>query len=91
MLPAAQSANLDFSLLDQLEFPFTPDLIISPSSLGAFARVIDSTSGTVCINPGYFCRKNGLGTAALFSFNPPKLVGELDLVSERLRVDFLQF
>ena len=64
-MPAAQNANLDFNLLDQLEFPFTPDIIVSPSSLGAFARVIDSTSGTVCVNPGNICRKNGLGTAAL--------------------------
>lgn len=89
MLPAAQGANLDFSLFEQLEFPFTPDLIISPSSLGAFARAIDS--GTVVINPGYFCRKNGLGTAAFLAFNPPNLVGKGDSVSERLRVDFLQF
>ena len=87
-MPAASSANLDYSLLDQLELPFTPDVLISPSCLGAFARTIDNDS--VCLNPGILCRKASLGTAALLSFNSPRHK-ENDSVADRLRVDFIQF
>lgn len=91
LMPAGHGANLDYSLLDQIELPFTPDVLISPSSLGAFARSIDSDS--VCINPGLFCRKAALGTAALLSFNAPKASADnfFDSVAQRLRVDFIQF
>ena len=88
-MPAAQSANLDYSMLEELELPFTPDVLISTSSLGAFARTIDSS--VCCLNPGIFCRKSSLGTAALLSFNPPKQIGEVDSITERLRIDFIQF
>lgn len=87
-MPSATGANLDYSLLDQLEFPFTPDIIVSPSALAPFARTIDSDS--VCLNPGPICRKAARGTAALLSFNQSKSVGR-DCVAERLRVDFIQF
>lgn len=89
-MPASTGANLDYSQLEKLELFFTPDIIISPSSLGAFARSIN-TSDAVCLNPGLFCRKAALGTAALLSFNPPPLNSQEDCVSERLRVDFIQF
>ena len=90
-MPTAHSANLDYSMLEELEFPFTPDVLISPSALGAFARSIEDAS-LCCINPGQFCRKTCLGTAALLSFNPPKQAGPEDSnISNRLRVDFIQF
>ena len=87
-MPAATGANLDYSMLDQLEVPFTPDILISPSSLGAFARTIDNDS--VCLNPGLFCRKGSLGTVALLSFNRP-METDRDSIPQRLRVDFIQF
>lgn len=86
-MPSPTGANLDYSLLDQLEFPFTPDIIISPSTLGAFARTIDSDS--VCVNPGLACRKAARGTVALLSFNPPAANGR-ECIAERVRVDFIQ-
>ncbi len=87
-MPSATGANLDYSMLDQLEFSFTPDVIVSPSALAPFARAIDSDS--VCLNPGSVCRKAARGTAALLSFNQSKSNGR-DCVAERLRIDFIQF
>lgn len=88
-MPPAHGANLDYSLLPEIELNFTPDVIITPSTLGAFARAIDAD--TVCLNPGQLCRKGSMGTAALLSFSAPKAAGEADCVAERLRVDFIQF
>lgn len=87
-MPAATGSNLDYSMLEDIELPFTPDILISPSSLGAFARTIDSDS--VCLNPGLFCRKSSLGTAALLSFNRP-MESNRDSIPQRLRIDFIQF
>lgn len=87
-MPAATGANLDYSMLEELELPFTPDILISPSALGAFARTIDSDS--VCLNPGLFCRKAAIGTAALLSFNRP-MESNSDSIAQRVRIDFIQF
>jgi len=87
-MPAATGANLDYSALEDIELPFTPDIIISPSSLGAFARTIDNDS--VCLNPGLFCRKASIGTAAILSFNRPMETKE-DSIAQRVRIDFIQF
>lgn len=89
VLPAAPGANLDYSRLEDLEWTLTPDIIISPSDLGSFAKSVDSGS-SVCINPGRACRKNALGGVALLTINPPELSEyKSDLISSRLRVDFI--
>jgi hypothetical protein len=88
LIPAAHGANLDYSMLEDIELPFTPDILISPSTLGAFARTIDHDS--ICLNPGLFCRKASLGTAAIISFNSP-MGSNTDSMAQRVRIDFIQF
>lgn len=89
-MPAGHGANLDYQMLESLEMMFTPDILISPSQLNAFARAIDNNS-VVCLNPGPLCRKNSVGMAALMSIGSPHMQGLQDNIANRLRIDFMQF
>ncbi|KAI0874174.1 DNA polymerase alpha/epsilon subunit B [Hypoxylon argillaceum] len=50
-----------------------PDVIILPSALPPFARVVESV---VVINPGYLSKRRGAGTYARMTLYPPKLTEE---------------
>ncbi|KAI1328771.1 DNA polymerase alpha/epsilon subunit B [Xylariaceae sp. FL0255] len=47
-----------------------PDIVIVPSSLPPFARVVESV---LVINPGYLSKRRGAGTYARMILYPPKL------------------
>ncbi len=88
-MPAAFGANLDYARLESVELHLNPDILICPSDLGNFARSLDS-GASICINPGRACRKSATGSIALLTISAPQLSEEkADLVSSRLRVDFL--
>ncbi|KAI0201126.1 DNA polymerase alpha/epsilon subunit B [Astrocystis sublimbata] len=50
-----------------------PDLLIVPSALPPFARVVESV---LVINPGYLSKRRGAGTYARMALYPPKLTDE---------------
>ena len=88
-MPAAYGANLDYNRLEGVEIQLNPDILLCPSDLGNFARSLDSGS-SVCINPGRSCRKSGLGSLALLTISAPQFApNKSDVISSRLRVDFL--
>ncbi len=85
--PAAHSIALDYNYQEGLEFPFKPDLFITPSALRHFAKVC---SKSVVVNPGQFCRKQSLGSAAHIIVHPSNDPSAVD-ISSRTRVDIIQF
>ncbi|CAK3862559.1 DNA polymerase alpha subunit B [Lecanosticta acicola] len=89
----AMGANLDLTYLKLGEFwNVKPDILVVPSVLASFAKVVDSV---VCINPGTLSKKRGPGTYAAVSIQPRTLSDEEresgDFVGhhlfERARVD----
>ncbi|KAK8017586.1 DNA polymerase alpha- subunit B [Apiospora rasikravindrae] len=62
-----------------------PDMIMVPSSLPPFARVVESV---LVVNPGYLSKRRGAGTYARVSLYPPKAdeeeVGKAGMVSHKV-------
>ncbi|KAK8032451.1 DNA polymerase alpha subunit B [Apiospora arundinis] len=62
-----------------------PDMMMVPSSLPPFARVVESV---LVINPGYLSKRRGAGTYARVSLYPPKAdeeeVGTAGMVSHKV-------
>ncbi|KAI1432659.1 DNA polymerase alpha/epsilon subunit B [Xylaria sp. CBS 124048] len=86
-------AGLDTSYLKLGEMVnVRPDVVIVPSALPPFARVVESV---LVINPGYLSKRRGAGTYARMTLYPPKLTpGEANgdamvghKVFERARVE----
>ncbi|CAJ2508043.1 Uu.00g092290.m01.CDS01 [Anthostomella pinea] len=50
-----------------------PDVVVVPSALPPFARVVESV---LVINPGYLSKRRGAGTYARMTLYPPKLTEE---------------
>ncbi|CAG8695660.1 1972_t:CDS:2, partial [Scutellospora calospora] len=59
--------NLDLKNSSSLELKNTPDVLILPSKLKYFAKIIDQV---VCINPGYLCKSHAGGTYAKITIHP---------------------
>ncbi|KAI0157841.1 DNA polymerase alpha/epsilon subunit B [Xylariaceae sp. FL1272] len=69
----ATGAGLDTSYLKLGEMVnIRPDVIVTPSALPPFARVVESV---LVINPGYLSKRRGAGTYARMTLYPPKLTG----------------
>ncbi|KAK4505673.1 hypothetical protein PRZ48_003638 [Zasmidium cellare] len=67
----AVGANLDLEYLKLGDFwQARPDMLILPSVLSPFAKVVESV---VCINPGTLSKKRGPGTYAAVSVQPRAL------------------
>ncbi|KAI0533260.1 DNA polymerase alpha subunit B N-terminal-domain-containing protein [Xylaria digitata] len=67
-------ANLDTSYLKLGEMlNVRPDVVVVPSALPPFARVVESV---LVINPGYLSKRRGAGTYARMTLYPPKLTEE---------------
>ncbi|RDL39417.1 DNA polymerase alpha subunit B [Venustampulla echinocandica] len=72
-----------------------PDVLIVPSALPPFAKVVESV---VAINPGYLSKRRGAGTYAKLTVYPPSLTDEErdspqmvgHRLFERARVDILR-
>ncbi|KAF2666967.1 DNA polymerase alpha, subunit B [Microthyrium microscopicum] len=66
--------SLDVAYLGLGEFVGAkPDVLITPSLLPSFAKVIDSV---LCINPGFLSKKRGPGTYARMVVNPLEVSDE---------------
>jgi DNA polymerase alpha subunit B len=66
----AMAVNLDLKRMDQWSMPCQPDLLIVPSKLTCFARIV--LDGTVVVNPGHLSRGTTGGTYALMEVHPIK-------------------
>ncbi|KAI0969793.1 DNA polymerase alpha/epsilon subunit B [Xylaria arbuscula] len=67
-------ANLDTSYLKLGEMVnVRPDVVVVPSALPPFARVVESV---LVINPGYLSKRRGPGTYARLTLYPPQLTQE---------------
>jgi DNA polymerase alpha subunit B len=70
LFPAPSGMNLDLKFMNQMKMPCQPDLLIVPSKLACFAKlVLDST---VVINPGCLARGTTGGTYAAINVHPIK-------------------
>ncbi|KAI1336213.1 DNA polymerase alpha/epsilon subunit B [Xylariaceae sp. FL0016] len=67
-------AMLDISYLKLGEMVnVRPDIVVVPSALPPFARVVESV---LVINPGYASKRRGAGTYARMTLYPPKITEE---------------
>ncbi|QIW94859.1 hypothetical protein AMS68_000377 [Peltaster fructicola] len=89
-LPVGASLDLEYLKLGEW-LSALPDVLITPSVLTPFAKVI---RGVLCINPGTLSKKRGAGTLAAISVQPRQLTDDereadvvLHKVYERARVD----
>ncbi|KAF0372173.1 DNA polymerase alpha, subunit B [Gigaspora margarita] len=90
--PAIGEVNMDLKHSLSLELKNTPDILILPSKLKYFAKIVDRV---VCINPGYLCKSHASGTYAKMTIHPlsQKLVQGTDtenLAYQRTRVDIIK-
>lgn len=90
--PAPVGINLEVGTLEQLEWSGEsyPDIHVVTSQLRCFARQLDPT---LYVNPGQFCRKQAVGTAALLSYSVSSTGPDGNNSSGKggKRVEFYQF
>lgn len=88
--PPHEGANIDYNLLQDTELPFRPNLLITPSALRHFVRVPPGEDDSlIVLNPGQFCRKQALGSAAIITVNPASAAPSS--FAARSRIDIIQF
>lgn len=63
MFPPAVGSMLDTSLADRLQLPATPDVLLLPSDLNSFAKLLPTADNdsTVCVNPGRLTKGSSRG------------------------------
>ncbi|KAI1489318.1 DNA polymerase subunit alpha B [Biscogniauxia mediterranea] len=71
-LPAGAVLDTSYLRLGEM-VNVRPDVIIAPSALPPFAKVVESV---LVINPGYLSKRRGAGTYARMTIYPPKLTDE---------------
>ncbi|CAG8579660.1 16824_t:CDS:10 [Dentiscutata erythropus] len=89
---AIGEVNMDLKHSSSLELKNTPDVLILPSKLKYFAKIVDQV---VCINPGYLCKSHAGGTYAKMTIYPllQNLAQGADtenFVYQRTRVDIIK-
>ncbi|KAJ8653902.1 hypothetical protein O0I10_010469 [Lichtheimia ornata] len=82
LFPYAATDCIDSEQLPELQIPIKPDVIVAPSQLKIFAKVMDEV---VCVNPGYLTKRQNGGTYARCTFHSSQ--GEAKASHERIRVD----
>ncbi|CAO3672856.1 unnamed protein product [Umbelopsis vinacea] len=92
MFPPASGDNLNLLQMPHIQMDITPDILILPSRLKSFAKIVDSV---VCINPGYLSKKQSGGTFARATIHPLKPISEGNVgveakIWERARVDLIK-
>ncbi|KAM3583242.1 DNA-directed DNA polymerase alpha subunit pol12 [Umbelopsis sp. WA50703] len=92
LFPPAPGDNLDLLQMPHIQMDVTPDILILPSRLKSFAKIVDSV---VCVNPGYLSKKQSGGTFARATIHPLTVVGDGDVgteakIWERARVDLIK-
>eukprot|EP00002_Diphylleia_rotans_P002708 TRINITY_DN11723_c0_g1_i1.p1 TRINITY_DN11723_c0_g1~~TRINITY_DN11723_c0_g1_i1.p1 ORF type:complete len:390 (-),score=63.88 TRINITY_DN11723_c0_g1_i1:72-1241(-) len=71
---------------DPLSFHQMPQLLIIPSDLRSFAKVV---RGVLCINPGRLVRFNQSGTFASITFSPTHSNETTSTIMDKIRVDIV--
>ncbi|KAI0883314.1 DNA polymerase alpha, subunit B [Annulohypoxylon maeteangense] len=71
-LPTGAMLDLSYLKLGEM-MDVRPDVMIVPSALPPFAKVVESV---LVINPGYLSKRRGAGTYARMTLFPPKLTDE---------------
>ncbi|KAI0525704.1 DNA polymerase alpha/epsilon subunit B [Xylaria bambusicola] len=71
-IPTGPSLDTSYLKLGEM-VNVRPDVIVVPSALPPFARVVESV---LVINPGYLSKRRGPGTYARMTLYPPKLMDE---------------
>ena len=66
---------------DQLAMACTPDVLVLPSKLGAFAK---SVGGCLVVNPGQLCKGASAGTFASGTLRDARTVSDIGLVTSDL-------
>ncbi|KJE90464.1 hypothetical protein CAOG_01774 [Capsaspora owczarzaki ATCC 30864] len=69
LFPPALGTNTELTHRKQLDLPVTPDVLILPSDLKFFAKIVQQT---VCVNPGRLTRDKTGGTYAKLTVFPPR-------------------
>jgi hypothetical protein len=67
LFPAPAGTQLELRQMGKLSMAQKPDLLVLPTKLNTFAKVIQ---GTLCVNPGKLTKGNGGGTFAHISVDP---------------------
>jgi DNA polymerase alpha subunit B len=68
LFPPHASVNVDYKFMDRMQMPVKPDLLVLPSKLAPFARVV--AESTVVVNPGHLVRGTTGGTFAMVEIHP---------------------
>ncbi|KAH8554014.1 DNA polymerase alpha subunit B N-terminal-domain-containing protein [Umbelopsis sp. PMI_123] len=92
MFPPAPGDNLDLLQMPHIQMDVTPDILILPSRLKSFAKIVDSV---MCINPGYLSKKQSGGTFARATVHPLQPISDGNVgvegkIWERTRVDLIK-
>lgn len=83
--PPAPGVPLDSTQLFKTELPYVPDVLVVPSCLSPFARVVE---GAACVNPGFAVDGAAYGTAALLTLHRASVATTTTV--ERLEVKVLR-
>lgn len=58
---------MDFAAYDGIRLDVTPDVLIVPSALRFFSKIVEKS---VCINPGQAAKRNSAGTFCKLTIHP---------------------
>ncbi|KAF7729841.1 DNA-directed DNA polymerase alpha subunit pol12 [Apophysomyces ossiformis] len=92
LFPPAIGDSIDAERMPDIQIPFAPDILIVPSQLKHFTRVIE---GVMCVNPGYLSKRQSGGTYAHLAIQPLPQRSESNIndgakLHERTRVDLIK-
>nr|CAG8473061.1 9729_t:CDS:10 [Entrophospora candida]CAG8485776.1 13280_t:CDS:10 [Entrophospora candida] len=87
--PVINDINLDVKNSSSLQLQATPDVLVTPSKLKFFAKVINNV---ICINPGYVSKNQSNGTYAKLTIHPPQQNNSEpeQFISKRSRVEIIR-
>ncbi|RIA92598.1 DNA polymerase alpha/epsilon subunit B-domain-containing protein [Glomus cerebriforme] len=92
LFPTSPEINLELKKSNYLELQNLPDILILPSKLKYFAKIVENV---ICINPGYLSKSESGGTYAKITIHPLQETLIKDdvtenLVSKRARVEIIR-
>ncbi|CAB4492440.1 uncharacterized protein OCT59_024899 [Rhizophagus irregularis] len=92
LFPTSPEVNLEYKKSSFLELQNLPDILILPSKLKYFAKIVENV---ICINPGYLSKGESGGTYAKITIHPLQqtlMEGAFieNLVSKRARVEIVR-
>ncbi|GAX21359.1 DNA polymerase alpha subunit B [Fistulifera solaris] len=68
LFPPAPGMNMDYQYMEYWSMPCQPDLLLLPSKLACFSRIVMDT--TIVVNPGRLTRDTMGGTYAIIEVHP---------------------